>query len=356
MQWVILHFAFCIAMHTLHVCQSGVFCAVDDLTAISEHLKEPDTTVWLDLEAPDAAEIALLTDEFAFHPLAIEDAVRDHERPKVDAYPSYYLFVFYSASYNGLTTNGGHGPAPAPPPLRGGQDERDPQIDLRQLSLFVGRNFIVTIHRRPIKQVVDTIARWHTPDSPIGHTVAGILHSLLDAIVDDYFSLMDQVVDWVEDLEDIIFSRFREGAIEEIFGLKKDLLLLRRVVAPERDVMNVLLRQETRVFKPEAIIYMQDVYDHLVRVTDSIDTYRELLSSALDSYLSLQSNQLNQLVKTLTLSSIILMACALIAGIYGMNFAHMPELAWPWGYPFALALMLATGLGLALFFKSRKWW
>jgi magnesium transporter len=121
-------------------------------------------------------------------------------------------------------------------------------------------------------------------------------------------------------------------------------------------VLNVLLRQETPIFRPAEIAYMQDVYDHLVRVTDTIDTYRDLLGSALDSYLSLQSNQLNQLVKTLTLSSIILMACALIAGIYGMNFATMPELEWRFGYPFALGLMLAVGLGLAAFFRSRKWW
>ncbi len=344
-------------MHTLHVCQAGVFCQVTDLAAISEHLKEPETTVWLDLEVPDEHEIALLTEEFDFHPLAIEDAVRDHERPKVDSYERYYFFVFYSAAYNGGEhTPGEPGPDGAMRTTRSGQAKRDPQIDLRQLSIFVGRNFIVTIHRRPVSQVADTIARWHLPDSPIGHTSAGILHSLLDSIVDDYFTLMDQIVDWVEDLEDLIFSRFREGAIEEIFGLKKDLLLLRRVVTPERDVMNVLLRQETRVFKAEAIVYMQDVYDHLVRVTDSVDTYRDLLSSALDSYLSLQSNQLNQLVKTLTLSSIILMACSLVAGIYGMNFQYMPELAWPLGYPFALGLMLTIGIGLGLIFRSRKWW
>jgi magnesium transporter len=110
------------------------------------------------------------------------------------------------------------------------------------------------------------------------------------------------------------------------------------------------------IFRGPEIAYIQDVYDHLVRVTDSIDTYRDLLSSALDSYLSLQSNQLNQLVKALTLASIILMACALVSGIYGMNFEFMPELHWLYGYPFALGLMLTIGVGLSLFFKSRKWW
>lgn len=339
-------------MHTLHVCQSGVFCVVTGLDTISEHLKEPDTIVWLDLEAPDEGEVALLTDEFDFHHLAIEDAVRDHERPKVDRYPAYYLLIFYSAGYNG--------PPQGPPrePTRGGPEPapRDPQIDLRQLSIFVGRNFIVTIHRRAVPQVQETMARWQIPGTPLANSVSGILHGLLDTIVDDYFTLMDQIVDWVEELEDRIFSREREGSIEEIFGLKKDLLLLRRVIAPERDVLNVLLRQETPIFRAADLLYMQDVYDHIVRVTDSIDAYRELLSSALDSYLSLQSNQLNQLVKLLTLSSIILMACSLVAGIYGMNFAYMPELAWPWGYPFALGLMAAIAGGLALFFRGLKWW
>jgi len=325
-------------MHTLHICQHGVFCAVDDLDAISDYLQQPETTVWLDIEAPDEAEVAVLRDEFGFHPLAIEDAVRDHERPKVDAYPHYYLIVFYAASY------------------KPDREAGDPQIDLRQLNLFVGKNFIVSIHSRPIPQVAQTIARWHLPDTPLGHTVSGVLHDLLDAIVDDYFTLMDQVVDWVEELEDTIFSRFREGAIQEIFSLKKDLLLLRRVVAPERDVLNVLLRQELPIFRPADLVYLQDVYDHLVRVTDSVDTYRDLLSSALDSFLSLQSNQLNQLVKLLTLTSIILMSASLIAGIYGMNFANMPELDWRYGYPFALGLMVMIGGGLALYFRAQKWW
>lgn len=336
-------------MYTLQVCQSGVFCKVTELEAISEHLKEPETVVWLDLEAPDEREIAVLRDEFNFHPLAIEDAVRDHERPKVDAYPNYYQLIFYAAAYNG-------GKPHAEEPEQRGATPGEPQMDLRQLSLFAGKNFLVTIHRRPIAQVTTTIARWQIPETPLGYHVSGILHALLDTIVDDYFTVMDQIVDWVEELEDRIFGRFREGSIQEIFALKKDLLLLRRVVSPERDVMNVLLRQETLIFASEGIVYMQDVYDHLVRVTDTIDTYRDLLSSALDSYLSLQSNQLNQLVKTLTLSSIILMACTLVAGIYGMNFVYMPELAWPLGYPFALGLMLLIGVGLALYFKSRKWW
>jgi magnesium transporter len=140
-----------------------------------------------------------------------------------------------------------------------------------------------------------------------------------------------------------------------MFGLKRDLLSLRRVVAPERDVLNVLLRRELPIFRQADIAYLQDVYDHLVRVTDNIDTYRDLLSSALDSYLSLQSNNLNQVVKILTIASIILMADSLIAGIYGMNFAHMPELQWRIGHGFAILVMVVVTAGLIIYFKRKRW-
>ena len=335
-------------MHTLHVWHQGNLRTLTTLDAIETYLHEPDLTLWLDLEAPDEAEIALLQKKFGFHPLAIEDAVRPHERPKVEAYPGYYLIIFYSALYVGEgPTNQGAPPSATLP---------DPQIDLRQLAIFAGKNFIVTIHHQPIVQVRATLARWTLVNAHSELSVAALLHALLDAIVDDYFTLMDQIVDWVEELEDTIFSRFREGAIAEIFAIKKDLLLLRRVVTPERDVLNILLRQEVPIFQGGSLVYLQDVYDHLVRVTDTVDTYRDLLSSALDSYLSLQSNQLNQLIKTLTLSSIILMSCSLIAGIYGMNFHYMPELSWPLGYLFALSMMLVVGFGLFMVFRSRRWW
>ncbi len=127
------------------------------------------------------------------------------------------------------------------------------------------------------------------------------------------------------------------------------------MVAPERDVLNVLIRREVPVFERNTILYLQDVYDHIVRITDSIDTYRDLLSSALDAFLSVQSNRLNQIVKILTIASIVLMSDALVAGIYGMNFDYIPELHWVFGYPWALGLMVVISAGLMLFFRRRKW-
>lgn len=351
-------------MLTLTVCQGGKFSQDLAPKAISDALKLPDTVVWLDIKDPSEAENRLLRDEFGFHPLAIEDATRAHERPKVDSYEhamlvhpdrpededdppppenglsgrpgrqAYYFIVFYEARL----------------------DTKTRRIVSEAINMFVGRNYLVTVHRGDTQHVQDTLARWKMPDSPLGNTVGALVHSFLDAIVDDYFPLMDEVAERAEELEDTIFEHFSEEAIQDIFALKKDLLVLRRIVAPERDVLNVLLRRELPIFEPPDVAYLQDVYDHIVRVTDNIDTYRDLLSSALDSYLSLQSNHLNQIVKVLTIASIILMAASLVTGFYGMNFKNMPELNWSIGHLWALFLIVVITVGLALYFKRLKWW
>ncbi|PKO21206.1 MAG: magnesium and cobalt transport protein CorA [Chloroflexi bacterium HGW-Chloroflexi-1] len=292
-------------MRSVVVSRNGSFHTGLDPAALAATLADPASVLWLDVQDPTEEDTALLRDKFNFHPLAIEDATRSHERPKVDAYDSYYFVVFYAAHYN----------------------PEENHIETQVVNLFIGANYLVTVHTGAIRHIDETLARWQAPDSPLGNKISALVHALLDALVDDYFPLMDQVADRVEDLEDTIFVHFDESAIQIMFGLKKDLL-----------------------------VYFQDVYDHIVRVTDSIDTYRDLLSSALDSYLSLQSNNLNQVMKVLTMASIILMSGALIAGVYGMNFKYMPELSWPWGYSFAVGLIIAIGALLIVYFRRKKWW
>ena len=320
-------------MRDLLVSYNGAFHDNLSTTALREALIASDSVVWLDIQDPDGEDVALLGEVFGFHPLAIEDAIRSHERPKVDAYEHYYFVVFYAASLS---------------------PEHD-HIVTRAVNLFIGHNYLVTVHAGSIPHIGETLARWRAPNSPLGRTVAALVHTLLDALVDDYFPLMDKVADHVEDLEDTIFVHFDEGAIQTMFALKKDLLSMRRIVAPERDVLNVLLRRQLPIFRPDDVAYLQDVYDHIVRVTDNIDTYRDLLSSALDSYLSLQSNNLNQIMKLLTIGSIILMTAGLIAGLYGMNFEHMPELKWPIGHGWALIWIVITTIALVIYFRRKKW-
>lgn len=347
-------------MHTLTVRRQGRFAMDLAPQAISDVLATPGTILWLDIQDPTEEEIRLLHDEFCFHPLAIEDATRAHERPKVDAYEhamlqnpqgpeeenaeaedaalepgrhTYYFIVFYEAA----------------------PDIEHDQVLTQAINIFVGPNFLVTVHGGDSKNVRNTLARWQGPDSPLGTSIGALVHAFLDAIVDDYFPLMDQVADRVEDLEDLIFEHFSRQAIESVFSLKKSLLTMRRIVAPERDVLNVLLRRDLSIFGPADVAYLQDVYDHIVRVTDNIDTYRDLLSSALDSYLSLQSNHLNEIVKVLTIASILLMAASLITGFYGMNFVHMPELSWQVGSLWALFLMAFVTVALVVYFKRKEW-
>jgi magnesium transporter len=348
-------------MRTITVCRGRSFSSDIAPQRIAEALQSPGSVIWLDVEAPDEDDLRVLRDEFCFHPLAIEDATRVHERPKIDAYEhailqspadldnepdaaapghaqldhqTYYFLVCYETEFDAETA----------------------RVRAQPISMFIGSNYLVTVHASPSHNVQSTLARWKAPDSPLGGTIGSLVHALLDAIVDEYFPLMDRVADRVEDLEDTIFERFSEQAIQSIFGLKKDLLNMRRIVAPERDVLNVLLRRELPIFQPVDVAYLQDIYDHIVRVTDNIDTYRDLLSSALDSYLSLQSNNLNQIVKLLTIGSIILMGASLVAGFYGMNFRHMPALDWPIGSLWAVFLMVVFTTGLAFYFKRRAWW
>jgi magnesium transporter len=320
-------------MHSLLVCQNGHFGTGAAPSAIKDALAQPDAIIWLDIADPNAEDVALLRDQFEFHPLAIEDAVRSHERPKVDAYGRYYFIIFYAAHYNTQTM----------------------EIELQPLHLFIGPNYLVSVHPGPLQYIADAVTRWQLPNTPLSNKVSAILYALLDGVVDAYFPLMDQIADRIEILEDTIFQHFDESAIQTIFGLKTDLLRLRHVVAPERDVLNVLLRRELPVFRPEDIVYLQDIYDHIVRVTDNIDTYRDLLSSALDSYLSLQSNNLNQVMKLLTMASIVLMSNALVAGVYGMNFQFMPELKFRWGYPAILLVMAGVAVYMIEYFRKKKW-
>jgi magnesium transporter len=324
-------------LHTtrqLVVCRAdGHFRSTVDPEDISDIIKRKDQFIWLDIQAPQEADIALLRNEFKFHPLAIEDATRHHERPKVDSYDGYYFLVFYAVIY----------------------DEAKNRLQTEAMNLFVGANYLVSVHEGEIRAIDETIKRWQKDEEDVGNDTGALLYNLLDTITDDYFPVIDRLADRVEALEEQIFERFREEALQDVFSMKRDLLKIRRIVAPERDVLNVLIRREVPIFERNTILYLQDVYDHIVRITDSIDTYRDLLSSALDAFLSVQSNRLNQIVKVLTITSIVLMTDALIAGIYGMNFEFMPELHWQYGYPFALGLMLVLSVSLVMFFRWRKW-
>lgn len=289
--------------------------------------------LWLDLDDPRSPDLERVGKEFGLHPLAIEDAVRRHQRPKIDLYQDSVFIVFYVL------------------------EVVDGSPRAREISLFAGRGYLITVHEGQLPVLDETAARWNEAviKQAAAPSVGLLVYSLLDSIVDGYFPVVDELAERVDDLEMQIFAEDALQTHEDLFALKKDLLAVRRVVAPERDVMNVLVRRDAPLFSHEEITYFQDVYDHLLRITDSVDTYRDLLSSALDISVSMASFRLDETVKRMTSASIILMSMALISGIYGMNFVGMPELEWRWGYAFALALMATVGGGLGWFFHRIDW-
>jgi magnesium transporter len=317
------------------------------LSDVDRIIDDEASLLWIDATAPTAEEIERLQEELKLHPLVVEDLTRRNERARVVQWPGMYSIVFYAVRVEG----------------------EPPRVQLQQINLVIARHFVLTVHQEPIVEVEEVVRRWraHTPGAAAD---AGIpVYSLLDTLIDGYFPCLDRIADRIEEMEDQVFSATDTAAPESLFTLKKDLIAFRRVVAPERDVVNVLLRREQAVFADTSVIYFQDLYDHLVRIIDTIDTYRDLLSSAMDTYLSVVSNRfaqssiqlsesanrLNMTMQVLASWSIILMGASLIPSIYGMNFEHMPEIDSPYGYFGAIVAMLTVGGLLIAYFRRKRW-
>ncbi len=311
---------------------SRTFDSCDDTDKISDLCSESPNIVWVDVSDPTSKDFEDLAEEFGFHPLSLEDCRKAHQRPKVEEYQGYYFIVLYEAE---LT------------------DQLD--LELREVNIFLGKNYLVTVHSQSIR-AIETAERLWRGWTDLANRGPGLLaYLLIDTIVDDYMPLLDTISDRMEDLEEDIFDDFRSEALREIFRIKKQLLFFRRAVTPLRDVFNTLLRREQPIFSRETTVYFQDVFDHLIRVSEMIDNLREMLGSTMEAYLSISGNRMNMVMKRLTSISAILMSMTLVAGIYGMNFTYMPELGWRYGYSGALVSMVVIGLGLYLYFRKINW-
>ena len=313
--------------------KSKEFTADFPAAEISDYCETGQHVVWVDVSDPTGEDFTELAEEFGFHPLSIEDCRNAHQRPKIEEYPGYYFLVLYEAQ------------------LAGPEDS----LELRELNIFLGANYLVTVHSRPIRAVETARRLWKEWTDRADHGAGLLAYLLIDAIVDDYLPLLDILSERMDDLEDRIFGDFQPAVIEDIFRIKKQLLFLRRAVTPLRDVFNTMLRREQPIFARETHVYFQDVFDHLIRVADTIDNLRDMLGSTMDAYLSVSGNRMNMVMKRLTSVATILMSVTLIAGIYGMNFKYMPELLWRYGYVFALSTMVCVGLGLYLYLRKAKW-
>lgn len=289
-----------------------------------------DGFFYADLHAPDEHELETLRREFHFHPLAIEDVRSRHQRPKIDVYTNHYFLVFYRIGAGG----------------------EDGEWLLQELDFFIGPNFLVVTHDSEAPLLDAVFERFCREEGK--KDVSSLLYDLLDAIVDDYFLYLDDLGERSQTIDEEIFENFDQKNLQQILDLKRDLALLRRVVAPARDTINVLLRRDPPILDTAHIFYFQDVYDHLIRITDSIDTYRELATGSLDAFLSIQNNRLSDIVRKLTVISIIFLPITAATGFFGMNFQIFePQPRNYFLFLTSLALIVGVPLVMLLFLRRK---
>ncbi len=312
------------------------------------------TTLWVDVAAPTPDDWQTLAAQFDFHPLAIEDAQAEQQRPKVDVYDDYlFLSVRAWAGLPEAVTN-------------------DVADVTHEIDIFLGTNYVVTIHNGSVTALDETHKRWMRNPAFVSTKPAYLLYTILDTVVDEYFPVMDALDSAIDAIETEIYADNgvdpRTGLsappnFKPVLTLKKRLLLLRQTVAPHRDVLNNLLRIDNTALMPRKLnVFYQDVYDHTLRLTEQIDLHRDILGGVMDSLMGQASiriaetsNRLNQIMKTIAAISTILMSAALVTGLYGMNFDFMPELHWKYGYLFAIGSMLLISGGLAVYFRRIAW-
>ena len=271
---------------------------------------------------------------FGLHPLVLEDIVNTGQRPKMEDYADYLFVVVKMLQYS----------------------EEDKEVKAEQVSFILGSNWVVTFQENE-GDVFDPIReRLRTDKGRIRKMGADFLvYALIDAVVDNYFAVLEKVGEKIEEIEDDIVANPSPETMLTIHSLKRQMILLRKSVWPLREVISRLERWESKLINESTDVFLRDLYDHTIQVIDAIETFRDMLSGMLDIYMSSVSNRMNEVMKVLTIIATIFLPLTLVAGIYGMNFRVMPELEWSWGYPFALLTMLAIGLGMVFYFRSRHW-
>jgi magnesium transporter len=303
--------------------------------AESQAYKARLPVLWLNVHGLHEPEVmAEIGRRFKLHPLVLEDILNTNQRPKVDDYGDYLFIVarFFEV------------------------DGDNQQIGSDQVSLILGPNFVLTFQERPSGRFDPVRERLRHNRGQIRRLGADYLaYSLLDAIVDRYFTILENIGERTEELEDMMLEHPRPGALQLVHQLKRETLNLRRSIWPLREVINSLTRADERFFRPETRPYLRDIYDHTVHAIESLEANRDMIAGMLDIYLSAASNQVNQEVRALTVVAIIFMPATLISGIFGMNFRTMPLLDLPTGFFIALGMMATVATTLSVIFWRRRW-
>ncbi len=293
-----------------------------------------ESVTWVDVGGVHKMDILeSFGKQFQLHPLLLEDIANTDQRPKLDDYETCLFLVMKMLSVT---------------------DRQD--IIVEQVSLILGRHFVLSFQENGIDVFTPVRDRLRGGKGRLRQSGADyLLYALVDAIVDQYFAVVEVLGEKIEALQDLVVSDPKPDTLRQIHALKRQLLFLRRAVWPLREATNNLSRSECPFLQVSTKVFFRDVYDHVVQIVDTIETLREMVSASLDIYLSSISYRLNAVMKVLTIITTIFMPLTFIVGIYGMNFEHMPELKWEWGYPLVLGLMVAIAIAMLGFFKRKKW-
>lgn len=303
---------------------------------IREIVQSGQGELWVDIDSTDNHQHALLEKVFEFHPLAIEDTLSPATRVKLEEYDRYLFVVMAGVRFDQAT--------------------KDPfDLETYNLYFFLGKNYLVTVHAVPLQSCDHARDRFMRNPDLLARGVEMAMHHIIDQSVDAFFPLVEELNNLVDHLEEQLFQEFDENLIHEIFKAKRSAFAFRRHIGPLRDVLNILTNRPTGYIRPETQLYYRDVYDHTIRITESVDTTRDLLAGVLETYLSQTSNRMNKVMKQLSIVATIALPLIVVGGIYGMNFQHLPLTDHPLGFFWALGSMAAISAIMVYWLKKNKW-
>ena len=301
---------------------------------ISDLLDEVGTVVWLDLLRPSREDLHVITEELSLHPLAIDDAVNEHQRAKLDRYEDHLFLASYVVRV----------------------DPETAELGVSEVAAFITERALVTVRKSDDLEVDPLLARWDASKDHAGSGVGYLVHGLLDLLVDGHFDAVQELDEQIDALEEVLFDPAPRSVElqRRSFEMRKSLVLLRRVVLPMREVVNTLLRGDVGVVDDEMRPYFQDVYDHVLRATEWTESLRDLVSTILETNLTLQGNRLNEVMRKLTAWAAILAVTTSITGFYGQNVPY-PGFGKPWGFVTSLTLLIGVSGGMYAGFRRRGW-
>ena len=319
----------------LYVGADGKLRADLSIPEIADVIRSGSGELWVDLDVGTRSHLAMLDNCFGFHPLAVEDVLNPNSRVKVDEYSTFIFAIIRG--------------------VRLATDTEDPyDLETFNLPFFLGANYLVTVHGGQSPAHAEVAERVRRNPELLRKGAERVMHAIMDAAVDAYFPLLDQIDEFIEGLEDRVFSEFDRTVLQDIFAVKRLVLSLRRHIGPQREALNVLTNRPSTLLAAEAQVYFRDVYDHTLRLNDSLETFRDLLGSTLDSYLTQVSNRLGAVTKGLSVIATISIPFVVISGMWGMNFRELPLADSPHAFWYMLVLQLGIAAVLLILLRVRR--